>query len=185
MNLYLVRWPLELRATLIGAVDEEDLLEQLDSIADTPDCTWSIYKGPIALTFDLNATFHEKPYLNDGKYLGLDDMTVDSIPESEDVVPLAASIEYDCDAGDTMMDAILKSAFPNYSKAREKCPEDAIDELKAAVHADLRPRAQVFQRQFEENRLHPKDPEVELAKLQAICDKLGLRKRLKDIGFVS
>ncbi len=54
MPLYLVRWPW-LTASLVSARDEEDLLDTLDQVEDSEGATWSVYRGPVWIDFEVPA----------------------------------------------------------------------------------------------------------------------------------
>jgi hypothetical protein len=56
MPLYLVRWP-EMTASLVSARDEEDLLDTLDQVADSEGASWSVYRGPVWIDFDVPAKY--------------------------------------------------------------------------------------------------------------------------------
>jgi hypothetical protein len=46
MPIYLVRWP-DLSASLVKAVDEEELVLLLDDVGNADGCRWSTYDGPL------------------------------------------------------------------------------------------------------------------------------------------
>nr|MBA3539360.1 hypothetical protein [Deltaproteobacteria bacterium] len=68
MPLYLVRWP-HLTAALASVPNEDALLALLDEIRNPEGCTWSVYRGPLFIEFDLKA---------DVEYVGKEDR--DNIP---------------------------------------------------------------------------------------------------------
>jgi hypothetical protein len=52
MPLYLVRWP-TLTTSLIRANSETQLADILDEVGDPGACTWSIYRGPLIIDFEV------------------------------------------------------------------------------------------------------------------------------------
>lgn len=52
MGLWLVRW-YDLRASLIEARDEADLLRAIDEVDSPKSCTWEPYRGPVYLPHEL------------------------------------------------------------------------------------------------------------------------------------
>src|SRR5262249_4403983 len=91
MPLYLVRWPL-MRASIIRARDEADLMDTIDEIATPGICTWKVYSGPLWIDFRLPSVRIDQKYpgplerdevIVDDPDLAMDDLTIEA-PESCD-----------------------------------------------------------------------------------------------------
>jgi hypothetical protein len=136
MPLFLVRWPW-LKASLVSARDEDDLLDTLDQMADSEGATWSVYRGPVWVDFDLPAKYRidvkEK-----GVPLRPDELVVADVSRMEiGKFELSAP---ECDHAAEMDEEITKKAFPHVHEAFwERDDEPTDDDLRLAVKADLEP----------------------------------------------
>ncbi len=134
MPLYLVRWP-EMTASLVSARDEEDLLDTLDQVADSEGASWTVYRGPLWIDFDVPAKYRIDEKAPD-EPLRPDEIVVEDVEKVE-----MGTFELSspgCDHTSDMHERITKSAFPKLYRAlygREEEPSE--DELKVAVHAEL------------------------------------------------
>jgi len=134
MPLYLVRWP-GLGASLVSARDEDDLLDTLDQVADSEGASWSVYRGPVWIDFDVPAKYRIDEKAPD-EPLRADEIVVEDV-EKVDVGAFEISTS-DCDHTSDMHERITKVAFPRLHRvlyAHEEEPSEA--DLKAAVHAEL------------------------------------------------
>jgi hypothetical protein len=134
MPLYLVRWP-GMSASLVSARDEEDLLDTLDQVDDSEGASWSVYRGPVWIDFDVPAKYRidEKA---PNEPLRPDEIVVEDV-EKVEIGAFELSTP-GCDHGSEMHERITKLAFPRLHRvlyAREEEPTEA--EVKEAVHAEL------------------------------------------------
>ena len=81
MPLYLVRWPW-LTASLVSARDEDDLLDTLDQVADTEGATWTVYRGPLWVDFEVPAEYRIEEKTA-GEPLRPDEIVVDDVSKVE------------------------------------------------------------------------------------------------------
>lgn len=165
--LYLVRWP-ELRASLVSARDESDLLDILDQIDDPGGCVYNVYRGPIWVDFVLPVKIRditpEKPDATD-----VTDFTVDPTAEFEAPMSLEALRPEvpPCDWGHIMRESVMRGAFPHLYEWTEANEEDVEaepypDDLRKALVADLDPLVKHCQAR---KALHAReDPAAELMK---------------------
>jgi hypothetical protein len=134
MPLYLVRWP-EMTASLVSARDEDDLLDTLDQVADSEGASWTVYRGPVWIDFEVPAKYRidEKA---PGEPLRPDEIVVEDVEKVE-----MGTFELSspgCDHTSDMHERITKRAFPTLYRAlygRGEGPTE--DELKEAVHDEL------------------------------------------------
>jgi hypothetical protein len=134
MPLFLVRWPW-LKASLVSARDEDDLLDILDQVEDSEGANWSLYRGPVWVDFDLPARYRidEK---TPGEPLRSDEIVVEDVSSLE-----IGRFEFstpDCDHAAEMDEAITRKAFPHVHRALWGSDDDPDeDELRRAVAEDL------------------------------------------------
>lgn len=122
-------------ASLASARDEEDLLDTLDQVADSEGASWSVYRGPLWIDFDIPAKYRIDEKVPD-EPLRPDEIVVEDV-EKVELGAFELSIP-GCDHTSEMHKRITKRAFPNLHRAlydREGEPTEA--ELTAAVHAEL------------------------------------------------
>lgn len=134
MPLYLVRWPW-LTASLVSARDEEDLLDTLDQVEDSEGATWSVYRGPVWIDFEVPAKYRIDEKAPD-EPLRPDEIVVEDV-EKVEIGEFEVS-RPGCDHTSEMHEQITTKAFPALYKVLyggENEPTD--DEVKAAVHAEL------------------------------------------------
>jgi hypothetical protein len=130
MPLYLVRWP-GLRASLVRAHDEIDLIQRLDAEGDPSDCTWTMYGGPVWIDVNMgDVTIQSegsRPVEAEDVNVGHPDGVVGSLtfstPEANDYVT-------------EMEDAFIRKAFPRVYKAREAFWGDGFDDPSAVNDAE-------------------------------------------------
>jgi hypothetical protein len=134
MPLYLVRWPW-LKASLVSARDEDELVDTLDQVADSEGASWSVYRGPVWVDFELPARFRIAVKKR-GAPLSPEEVIVDDV---SDVVDGGFRITSPpCDHTAEMDERITKKAFPNVYRAFWAGKHDPSDaEARAAVAADL------------------------------------------------
>lgn len=136
MPLFLVRWPW-LKASLVSARNEDDLLDVLDQVEDSEGATWAPYRRPLWIDFDLPARYRidEKA---PGEPLRPDEIVVEDVSSLE-----MGRFQFstpDCDHVADMDEAITRKAFPHVHRAfwgRDDDPNE--DELRRAVAEDLAP----------------------------------------------
>lgn len=134
MPLYLVRWP-GMSASLVSARDEDDLLDTLDQVADSEGASWSVYRGPVWVDFDVPTAYRIDEKEPD-EPLRPDEIVVEDVQKVE-----MGSFELStpgCDHASEMLECIAKLAFPRLHRvlyAREEEPTEA--EVKEAVHEEL------------------------------------------------
>lgn len=137
MPMYLVRWP-DLSAALVSASNEDVLVDILDEVANPEGCTWSVYRGPIFIEFQLNAELNvvreegaaDRPLeprdLRLGDVSGIcerDTLTV-VIPESDTAADMVA--------------AVTRAAFPSVHAALNAAGEEASEaDVRAAVEKEV------------------------------------------------
>ena len=120
MTVYLVKWE-DGTFALVAAVDEDDLIDRLDQLADPGVATWQEYEGPLWLEF---------PRV--------------TVPAEGDVGPeeirLPAPSAAETDDGFEMTEAILAAVHPNLKALQARAFEEdraiSRDELDAALAAD-------------------------------------------------
>jgi len=134
MALYLVRWS-GLRASLIDAYDEADLLMRLDEVEDPSDCTWQLYEGPLWVDFEVPAKFDINP--TQRSRLELSDVHV-SVPARDWSVPLSF-VNGDSGAEPEMLRAVLQDAFPSLAAALDESGDEdpSVEVIEGAVAQDL------------------------------------------------
>jgi hypothetical protein len=150
MPMYLVRWP-TLRASLVRARDEDELIYYLDEVADPGGCTYKVYKGPIWIDFDLPFTIRD---ITPEKKVPTEpsDFTVDPPPGFAVDDPVIRAEISESEAAGEMRLKILRFAFPSLAKFLDEREDafccDAEDpdtaepypaEMRAALVADLMP----------------------------------------------
>lgn len=134
MPLYLVRWP-GMSASLVNARDEEELLDTLDQVDDSEGASWSVYRGPVWVDFDVPAKYRIDEKAPD-EPLRPDEIVVEDVAQVE-MGAFNLSIP-GCDHTSYMRERIMKLAFPRLYRVlygREEEPTE--DELKEAVRAEL------------------------------------------------
>ncbi len=132
MPLYLVRWP-GLEASLIRASSEEHLIDVIDEVGDPGACTWEIYRGPLWINFSLPAKYKVRKSTT-GRIEPADVVVADVAKVAEfalDVDPYP-----ECDTGEWMRHAIMRSAFPRVESALDGPDEEA--DVEAVVGAVVR-----------------------------------------------
>lgn len=145
MPLYLVRWPW-LKASLVSARDESDLLDTLDQVDDSEGATWQVYRGPIWLDFDVPAKFRiDEKY--PGEPLRPDELVIEDVDKVD-----IGTFEHSspgCDYTSEMYEAVTKKAFPalykclyNFKSTDEPSKAEVRDavlkELECLVNAEWR-----------------------------------------------
>jgi hypothetical protein len=134
MPLYRVRWPW-LKASLVSARDEDDLLDTLDQVDDAEGATWSVYRGPLWIDFEIPAEIRidEKA---PREPLRSDEIAVHDVRRVE-----LGGFEVSspgCDQTSEMHEKITMRAFPELFKVlygAEGGPTEG--EVKGAVHSEL------------------------------------------------
>lgn len=150
MPLYLVRWP-TLKASLVRARDEDELIYYLDEVADPGGCTYKVYKGPVWIDFKLPFTIRD---VTPDKKVPIEpsDFTVDPPPGFDPEVPVMSAEISESEAAGEMRLKILSFAFHSLARYLDR-REDALccgaedpdtaepypDEMRAALVADLMP----------------------------------------------
>lgn len=137
--LYIVRWP-SLCASLINAVDEEDLVDRLAEVGDPDGCRWEQYLGPLWVDLELPVQ--------------LDHPSDESVPDGETVELAitglervdgggepcyAASLGGEESCSDTV-EAVTRWAFPSVAALYRTTPEQqspSLSALEAALRAEL------------------------------------------------
>lgn len=111
MPLYLVRWP-TLKASLVRARDEDELIYYLDEVADPGGCTYKVYKGPVWIDFKLPFTIRD---VTPDKKVPTEpsDFTVDPPPGFDPEVPVMSAEISESEAAGEMRLKILSFAFPS------------------------------------------------------------------------
>jgi hypothetical protein len=107
MPLYLVRWPW-LKASLISARDEEDLLETLDEVDDSEGATWGVFRGPVWIDFDVPAEYRIEEKAP-GEPLRSDEVVVGAV-DKVDIGQFDISSP-GCDTTYEMLEEVTKRAF--------------------------------------------------------------------------
>jgi hypothetical protein len=134
MPLYLVRWP-EMTASLVSARDEDDLLDTLDQVADSEGASWTVYRGPVWIDFEVPAKYRIDEKAPD-EPLRPDEIVVEDVEKVE-----MGTFELSspgCDHTSDMHERITKRAFPTLYRALYGRGEGLTeDELKEAVHDEL------------------------------------------------
>jgi hypothetical protein len=133
MPLYLVRWP-GLSAPLVSARDEDELLDTLDQVGDSEGASWSVYRGPVWIDFDVPAKYRIDEKAPD-EPLRPDEIVVEDV-EKVEVGAFKISTS-DCDHTSDMLERITKIVFPRLYGVLYAGEEPSKAELKAAVHAEL------------------------------------------------
>jgi len=136
--LYLVRWP-DHSGAFVNAPNEDELIDILDEVSNPEGCTWSVYRGPLHLEFQLNADVKdtrgddqlERPLQPQEIHVG----DVRRICEGD---PLTVTIAA-TGTGVEMTDAVLRAIFPALQNVRERADGEGPteDNVRAAVRADL------------------------------------------------
>ena len=112
MPLYLVRWP-GLVAALIGATDEDELLDILDETTNPEGCTWSVYRGPVCIEFAVNAEVQtDEASGTPGRPLSPDQVRVGDVSAVCERRVMEAVIPAYSDTAALMVEAITRAAFP-------------------------------------------------------------------------
>ncbi len=134
MPLYLVRWPW-LKASLVSARDEDDLLDTLDQVDDAEGATWAVYRGPVWIDFEVPAEYRidqkapREPLRPDE--IAIQDVSRVELGGFETSTP-------GCDHVSEMHERITRRAFPRLFKTLyEREAEPTEDEVKTAVHSEL------------------------------------------------
>lgn len=96
-------------ASLVSARDEDDLLDTLDQVADSEGASWSVYRGPVWVDFDVPAEYRidEKA---PGEPLRPDEIIVEDVQKVE-----MGAFELStpsCDHASEMHERVTKLAFP-------------------------------------------------------------------------
>lgn len=131
MPLYLVRWP-GLRASLITARSEVELIDIIDEVASPSECRWWIYRGPVWIDFTMRARYSIR--VDRRGRVRVDDVEVTrGLSSGDDKV-------FDCapGAGETaeaMTTAILTRSFPRTATARER--EVRAGEMRSEIARDI------------------------------------------------
>jgi len=144
MRLYLVRWPW-LKASLVSARDEEDLLETLDEVDDSEGATWSVFRGPVWIDFDVPAEYRIEEKAP-GAPLRSDEIVVEGV-EKIDIGHFDISSP-GCDTTFEMLEEVTKRAFPALHKllyvyerdrpSKKELCRAVSEELQQLVNADWR-----------------------------------------------
>ena len=123
MPLYLVRWP-TLKASLVRARDEDELIYYLDEVADPGGCTYKVYKGPVWIDFKLPFTIRD---VTPDKKVPIEpsDFTVDPPPGFDPEVPVMSAEISESEAAGEMRLKILSFAFPSLARYLDR-REDAL-----------------------------------------------------------
>jgi hypothetical protein len=122
-------------ASLVSARDEDDLLDTLDQVADSEGASWTVYRGPVWIDFEVPAKYRidEKA---PGEPLRPDEIVVEDVEKVE-----MGTFELSspgCDHTSDMHERITKRAFPTLYRALYGRGEGLTeDELKEAVHDEL------------------------------------------------
>lgn len=140
MGLWLVRW-YDLRASLIEARDEADLLRAIDEVDSPKSCTWEPYRGPVWVDFVFPADF-EIPQRSRNRLGAGDIRPVVSRTTFSGEFRLAAG---QCDTGADMEEEVRKRAFPKIAEHLEKAASAEVDSnlnaMERAVIAEVRRHA--------------------------------------------
>lgn len=138
MKIYLVRWPGP-RASLVAARNEDELLHLLDEVEDSEGATWSVYDGPLHISFQLPVDYHVAAQAPD-EPLRPGEIVIDDVSKVED------GLELEAPGGETygaMAERVMKTAFPHLHTALRSEREDLTeDRLRAAVSQELQPLVQ-------------------------------------------
>lgn len=135
MPLYLVRWP-GLRASLVRARSEAELLDTLDEVASPGECTWQVYRGPLWIDFQVPVRYQTDPRLP-GRLIP-EEVTIEdlSLLKDRDLEPNWPEF---CETAFETRSAIMRGAFPKLAAALDGDDDDgpASTDLGAAVVGDL------------------------------------------------
>jgi hypothetical protein len=145
MPIYLVRWP-SLRASLVRARSEAELLDILDEVASPGECTWRVYRGP--LWIDLKVPVRYRIEERFPGRLRAEEVVVEDVSGLETTELVPKWPEFSDTAYETRA-AVLRSAFPALAAALDAADEESDDtaRLRAAVVEDLAGHAaEVFRR---------------------------------------
>lgn len=134
MPLYLVRWP-GTRASLVKSANEEELLLSLDEIDSPGEFTWSIYRGPLWIDFEL--PIKAKLEQRHPGPLRPDEFEVTDVEEFLDGRLRVASS--DTDVAFEMEAEILRGAFPKAAAVFDEREEETPDRelLRKGIVADV------------------------------------------------
>lgn len=145
--LYLVRWP-DLSAALVSAANEDVLVDILDEIANPEGCTWTVYRGPVFIEFNLNATVGiDRKGEDRDRPLEPGELRTGDVSRICQRDVMSAAIPSHSDTAYEMVEALTRTAFPALHKvvdtAGETIPEkkvrDALrQELDLLVQATWR-----------------------------------------------
>jgi hypothetical protein len=143
MPIYLVRWQ-DLSAALVSARNESELIDTLDELADSEGVSWSVYRGPLWVEFEVPVQLSVPDSDEDGSPLKLEDIKVSGTEDVE-----AGALEMSaagCETGSAMKEAVYRRAFPALHRVlygRHEPDDAAVDgalrvELKRLVEARWR-----------------------------------------------
>jgi len=134
MPIFLVRWP-DARASLISARNVSELRWIIDDERDTTGCTWSVYRGPIAIHFDLNVSYEIRPEDED-PLLKPSEIVVTDVAKLQryDFFSLAMP---DNRASEEMREVVLQGAFPKVASVVDAPRRSSQARLKRAVWEEL------------------------------------------------
>ena len=158
MPLYLVRWPL-LKASIIRARDETELVDKLDEVGDPGGCTWQVYRGPLWIDFDVPIEFAPN-YRDDRRPMSRDELGVRGVEKlhtNQDWVQ--STIPTGSDTARGMSEKILGKAFPALSKVVVN-DEHSEAQLREALLDDLEPLIKYDWRQAQLGRRTDKEAEI-------------------------
>lgn len=143
MPIYLVRWQ-DLSAGLVSARNESELIDTLDELADSEGATWSVYRGPLWVEFEVPVQLSVPSSDEDESPLKLEDIKVSGTEEVD-----AGALEVSaagCETGSAMKEEVYRRAFPalhrvlyGRDEAEDAAVQSAIrEELKRLVEARWR-----------------------------------------------
>jgi hypothetical protein len=141
MPLYLVRWPGP-TATLIRARSETHLADIIDEVGSPGDCTWSLYRGPLMIDFEVPVQYEIRG--NTPERPSPEDVEVEA-PTAH--VALRVSESTDSETAWRMKRKIVRQAFPKLTRALYEYEGEETDPeaVRRAVAADV--AGQAVQRQ--------------------------------------
>lgn len=163
MPTYIVRWP-NLSASLVRASNEDELLSILDEVANPSGCTWTIYRGPLFLDFELNVKVRiegadtrtsERP-------INPEDIHIEGAADIADFKTEEMRVSSIGETGVEMEQAIAEFAFPATANALwgDHDGRDP-DELEDALRDDA---MRLVENTWRTSHLHrSKDPDAALA----------------------